>query len=232
MHYVEDKFDFFDLNAGCPANNIIRQGAGADLMQKQELLLKMLNELIKNTNKPITLKYRLGINEKKENFKEIGKKAEDIGVSMITLHARYANQGYSGNANWDKIKELKESLNIPITGNGDVRSPEDAKRMTDKTNCDYVMIGRWAIGNPFCFKQVNDFFNKKSYKKTSDSDKLKAFLVYLENAKKYNVSFARIKIQAMQFSKGIKSSVELRTNIASTKNENELMKEINSFLKK
>jgi nifR3 family TIM-barrel protein len=232
MHIVEDKFNFFDLNAGCPANNIIGQGAGADLMQKPDLLLKMLSEIIKNTNKPVTLKYRLGINEKKENFLEIGKSAEDLGVSMITIHARYASQGYSGNANWKKITELKEKLNTPITGNGDIWRAEDGKRMLDETGCDYAMIGRFAMGNPKVFTQLNDYYKKGEYTKTTDEQKLRDYLTYFEEAKKYNTPFARLKIQAMQFTKGIKGGVNLRREIAHTKNDAQIIKSIKTFLEK
>ncbi|MFP4567727.1 MAG: tRNA dihydrouridine synthase [Candidatus Woesearchaeota archaeon] len=229
MHIVEDKFEFFDLNAGCPANNIIGQGAGCELMQKPTVLLKMLSEIIKNTNKPVTLKYRLGINTHKENFLEIGKQAEDIGVSMITLHARYASQGYSGKANWTKIKDLKEKLNTPITGNGDIWQAEDGRKMLDETKCDYTMIGRFAMGNPRAFTQLNDYYNKGEYTPTTDKDKLQDFLKYYEETKKYNIHFERIKIQAMQFTKGIRGGVKLRTEIAKAKNEEQIIKSVKAF---
>lgn len=232
LEVVEEKFDFFDFNAGCPANNIIGQGAGADLLGKPVLLKKMLKEIIDNTNKPVTLKYRLGLTKRKENFLEIGRMAEDLGISMITLHARHANQRYSGTAKWDRIKLLKEKVNIPVTGNGDVRSPEDAKNLLQRTSCDYVMIGRWARGNPFCFKQVNEFLDKGNYKEISAKEKLNELLRYMREAKKYNVVFPRIKIQAMQFSKGIKGSVELRKKLSEAKKEEQIIKSVKSFLNK
>lgn len=232
LNIVEDKFDFFDLNSGCPANNIIGQGAGAELMGKPNLLKKMLQEIINNTNKPVTLKYRLGINKHKENFLELGKMAEDLGISMITLHARYMNQRYAGTAKWDRIKKLKEKINIPITGNGDIKSPEDARRMLDKTNCDYTMIGRWARGNPWCFKQLNDYINKGKYKEITKKTKINGFLEYSKEAKKYDVPFARLKIQAMQYTKGINGSVNLRKKIAEAKNEEQIIKSMKNFIKK
>lgn len=232
MHYVEDKFDFFDLNAGCPATNIMGQGAGVELMNKPALLMKMLDKIISNTNKPVTLKYRLGANKKKENFIDIGKRAEDMGASMITLHARHANQRYSGTAKWDRIKQLKEKLNIPITGNGDIKNPEDATRMLNETKCDYTMIGRWARGNPWCFKQINDYYKHGKYEQIKPKTKIKGFLEYVKDANKFNVPFARVKIQAMQFTKGITKSVNLRVKIAEAKNKEEIIKSMKEFIKK
>ncbi len=232
MNIVENKFEFFDLNAGCPATNIMGQGAGVDLMNKPALLLKMLAKIISNTNKPVTLKYRLGANKKKENFLDIGKQAEDLGIDMITLHARHANQRYSGTAKWDRIKLLKEKLNIPITGNGDITSPEDATRMLNETNCDYTMIGRWARGNPWAFKQLNDYFNTGKYTQIKPKTKINGFLEYVQDARNFNVPFARVKIQAMQFTKGITKSVHLRKKIADAKQEEEIIKNMKEFIKK
>ncbi|MCC7574630.1 tRNA-dihydrouridine synthase [Candidatus Woesearchaeota archaeon] len=229
MNYTEN-FDFIDFNAGCPANNIIGQEAGADLLSKPVLLKKMLQEIINNTNKPVTLKYRLGINKNNETYLKIGKMAEDLGVSMITLHARYADQGYSGIANWEKIKNLKEKINIPVTGNGDINKAEKAKDMFKETSCDHVMIGRWAMGNPWCFNQVKSYLEKNSYSTITETKKLKGFLKYVKEAKKYEVPLPRIRIQAMQFTKGIKKGAELRKNIATSKEEEQIINTITDFL--
>lgn len=232
MHIVEDKFEFFDLNAGCPATNITGQGAGGDLLGKPALLEKMLSELINSTNKPVTLKYRIGLNKRKENFLEIGKKAQDLGVDMIALHARHVNQRYSGTAKWDRIKLLKEKLDIPVTGNGDITSPENARRMLEETKCDYAMIGRWTRGNPWCFRQINEYMKTGKYEEVPDKIKVKGFLTYANNVKEYNISFARLKIQAMQFTKGVRGGVELRKNISHAKTRDELIQSVNSFIKK
>lgn len=232
MYLVEDKFDFFDLNAGCPATNIMGQGAGADLMGRPSVLFDMLSKIIGNTNKPVTLKYRLGLNKHKENFLSIGKRAEDLGVSMVTLHARHANQRYSGTAKWDRIKKLKEYLNIPVTGNGDISSPELARDMLDKTGCDYAMVGRWSRGNPWCFKQISEYMNTGKYSSIDPDIKIRGFLKYAKDAKQFNVSFARLKIQAMQFTKGVPSSTPLRLEIAGAKCEEEIIKSMNDFLEK
>ncbi len=232
IELIDDKFEFYDFNSGCPANNILGQGAGGELMGNPKLLIEMLEKIIKHTNKPVTLKYRLGLNKHKENFLEIGKQAEDIGIDMITLHARHVNQRYSGTAKWDRIKKIKEKLNIPITGNGDIKKPEDAKKMMNNTKCDYTMIGRWARGNPYCFKQLIEYEKKGKYEEIKPATKLKGFLKYAQDAKEREVGFARIKIHAMQYTKGITGSVELRKKIAKSKNREQIIKSFKDFIKK
>ncbi|MGH1566143.1 MAG: tRNA-dihydrouridine synthase, partial [Nitrosopumilus sp.] len=143
---------------------------------------------------------------------------------MITLHPRTVSQGYSGNADWKMIKELKEISNIPIVGNGDILTPEDAKTLIDETNCDYVMIGRGAMGNPFLFEQINDYLKTASYKEYSFNDRLDSFFDYLHLTTQYKIKFANIKSQAMRFTKGMNGGSRLRSKITFTKNIEELEK--------
>ncbi|MFB5606598.1 MAG: tRNA-dihydrouridine synthase, partial [Candidatus Nitrosomaritimum yanchengensis] len=125
-------------------------------------------------------------------------------------------------ADWDMIKELKEISSIPIVGNGDITTPEDAKNMIDKTNCDYVMIGRGAMGNPFLFEQINDFLKTGTYQEYSFRDKLDSFFEYIQLSKNYKIKFANIKGQAMRFTKGISGGAKVRSKITFTKNIEEL----------
>jgi tRNA-dihydrouridine synthase B len=219
---VEPYFDVIDFNMGCPAPHITNQMAGAALLQKPEFNEKLFTKLVDAVNKPITLKMRAGVSEKDcYLFKSIGKLAENCGVSMLTLHPRTVKQGYSGKADWTKIKELKESVNIPVVGNGDITSPEDAKRMIEETGCDYVMIGRSARGNPTIFKQVNDYFNKGSYE-FNPLDQVNFGLKYLKYTEKYNIKFAQIRSQSMQFTRGIEGGGEFRLKLGQSKNITEI----------
>ena len=146
---VEPYFDIIDYNMGCPAPHITQQMAGGALLQEVNLTQKIFSTLVNAVKKPVTLKIRSGVTDaSKFLFREIAEIAEDEGIQMITLHPRTVSQGYSGTADWDLIKELKQISNIPIVGNGDIVTPEDAKTMFDNTNCDYVMVGRGAMGNP------------------------------------------------------------------------------------
>ena len=225
---VEPFFDIIDYNMGCPAPHITQQMAGGALLQEVNLTQQIFNTLVNSVKKPVTLKIRSGVTDaSKFLFREIAEIAEDEGIRMITLHPRTVSQGYSGTADWDMIKELKEISSIPIVGNGDITTPEDAKNMIDSTNCDYVMIGRGAMGNPFLFEQINDYLKTNSYKEYSFKDRLDSFFDYLHLTSQYKIKFANIKGQAMRFTKGIKGGSKLRSKITLSKNIEELEKIMN-----
>lgn len=221
---VEPYFDIIDFNMGCPAPHITNQMAGAALLQKPEHNKLLFSKLVNAVNKPITLKMRSGTGANNcYLWKPIAKIAEDCGIKMITLHPRTISQGYSGKADWSLIKDLKETVNVPVVGNGDIRKPEDAKRMLEETGCDYVMIGRGAMGNPQIFRQTNEFLKKGSYTETSLNNKISSVFKYLEYTKNYpTIRFAQIRTQAMQFTKGIEEGGELRVKIGKTKNIEEI----------
>ena len=222
---VEPYFDIIDYNMGCPAPHVTKQMAGGALLQEVNLTQQIFQTLVNAVKKPVTLKIRSGVTDaSKFLFREIAEIAEDEGIQMITLHPRTVNQGYSGNADWTMIKELKEISNIPIVGNGDIVTPEDAKIMIDKTNCDYVMIGRGAMGNPFLFEQINDYLKTNTYKEYSFHDRLDSFFNYLHLTNQYKIKFANIKSQAMRFTKGMKGGSKLRSKITFSKDIEELEK--------
>ena len=226
---VEPYFDIIDYNMGCPAPHITRQMAGGALLQEVNLTQQIFATLVNAVKKPVTLKIRSGVTEtSKFLFREIAEIAEDEGIQMITLHPRTVSQGYSGHSDWNMIKELKEISNIPIVGNGDITTPEDAKTMIDYTGCDYVMIGRGAMGNPFLFEQINDFLKTNSYHEYSFKDRLNSFFDYLHLTNEYKIKFANIKGQAMRFTKGMKGGSNLRSKITLTKNIVELEKIMNN----
>jgi tRNA-dihydrouridine synthase len=166
---------------------------------------------------------RMGVTEENKSlFLEIAKIAEQEGIQMITLHPRTVSQGYSGHSDWNMIKKLKQNVSVPVVGNGDITSPEIAKKVLDYTDCDYVMVGRGAMGNPFIFEQINDYLECGSYKKYSLTDRLGAFVTYLELTENYNIRFANIKQQAIRFTKGTVGGAQLRNKISTTKNIDEL----------
>jgi len=222
---VEPYFDIIDYNMGCPAPHITQQMAGGALLQEQNLTKQIFSTLVRTVKKPVTLKIRLGVTEASRYlFKDIAEIAEDEGIQMITLHPRTVSQGYSGNADWNMIKELKEITRIPIVGNGDIITPEDAEKMLNETNCDYVMIGRGAMGNPFLFEQINDYLKTGRYEKYSFKNRIDSFFEYLDLTKQYKIKFANIKGQAMRFTKGMKGGSKLRSKITFTKNIDDLEK--------
>jgi len=222
---VEPYFDIIDYNMGCPAPHITQQMAGGALLQQTNLTQQIFQTLVNAVKKPVTLKIRSGVTDtSKFLFREIAQIAEDEGIQMITFHPRTISQGYSGHADWTMIKELKEISSIPIVGNGDITTPEDAKEMFDETGCDYVMIGRGAMGNPFLFEQINDYLKTNSYQEYSFNDRLDSFFDYLYLTSNYKIKFTNIKSQAMRFTKGIKDGSKLRSKITFSKNIQELEK--------
>ena len=225
---VEPYFDIIDYNMGCPAPHITQQMAGGALLQEVNLTQQIFSTLVNAVKKPVTLKIRSGVTDaSKFLFRDIAEIAEDEGIQMITFHPRTVSQGYSGNADWNLIKELKEISSIPIVGNGDITTPEDAKNMIDNTNCDYVMIGRGAMGNPFLFEQINDYLKTNSYNEYSFKDRLDSFFDYLHLTNQYKIKFAHIKGQAMRFTKGMNGGSKLRSKITLSKIIEELEKIMN-----
>lgn len=225
---VEPYFDIIDYNMGCPAPHVTKQMAGGALLQEVNLTQQIFQTLVNAVKKPVTLKIRSGVTDaSKFLFRDIAEIAEDEGIQMITFHPRTVNQGYSGNADWTMIKELKEISSIPVVGNGDILTPEDAKTMIDQTDCDYVMIGRGAMGNPFLFEQINDYLKTGTYKEYSFRDRLDSFFSYLHLTNQYKIKFSNIKSQAMRFTKGMKGGSKLRSKITFSKNTEELEKIMN-----
>lgn len=158
---VKRRANILDFNLGCPVTKILKKGSGAALLKKPEKIRKILVKLVKSVNIPVTAKIRSGINEADINAVEIAKLCEDAGVVAITVHARTLKQGFSGKPNWDVIRKVKQNVNIPVIGNGGIRSAIDVKNMLDYTNCDFVMVGTATINNPFIFYQASHYLKTK-----------------------------------------------------------------------
>ena len=216
-------FDVIDYNMGCPAPHITKQMAGGALLQNSSLTQEIFRTLVNTVKRPISLKMRIGVDaSNKLLFQDIAKIAEREGIKMITLHPRTVSQGYSGHSDWDMIKKLKQTVSVPIVGNGDITSPEIAKKVLNYTGCDYVMVGRGAMGNPFIFEQINDYLEFGTDKKYTSHDKLEAFVQYMEATTDYKIRFVNIKQQAIRFTKGMIGGSVLRSRLSTAKNVDEL----------
>jgi tRNA-dihydrouridine synthase B len=229
-NYENVKPNMFDFNFGCPVRRIMNQGAGSALLKRPSKIGEIIRAMRDSTDLPISAKIRLGLTPKSADYLKIAKIIEQNGADMLIVHARYQSQGYSGKADWDKLKEIKENLNIPVVGNGDVVDEISAKKMLDHTGCDFIMIGRATMGNPFIFKRINSYLDNG--KLLQQENKLSLFIEYLELAKKYNVKSSLIKMQAMYFTKGVSGSNILRNKISSTSGISEIYEIFKSYFDK
>ena len=221
---VAPHFDVVDYNMGCPAPHITRQMAGGALLQHEGLTRRILRTLVGAAGRrPVTLKVRAGVTDGgRRAFLGIARAAEEEGVAMITLHPRTVSQGYSGRSDWSLIAELKRTVGIPVVGNGDIGAPEDARDMIEQTGCDYVMIGRAAMGNPFIFEQVNDLLSRGSYRAYGAADRAAAFLEYAEAAARFGIRLQALRMQAMRFARGMHGASRLRPLLAAARGAGEI----------
>lgn len=229
---VEDEADFIDVNFGCPSACVNSNDSGAILLKDPKNVGKIIEKLVKNIDKPITAKIRLGY--KKTTYNEVAKEIQDAGASVLAVHGRTAEQKYTGVANWDAIKEIYENIDIPLIGNGDISKVEDIDKYY-KSHCDALMIGRAAIGNPAIFDEFSTYYNTKK-KNPLNSDEIKErqkklFLKYVEKINKYEVynKNRRIQRQAMWFFKGLEGVRELRLKISQQKDINKIIQEVKNF---
>jgi len=228
--YIEENFhpDIIDINMGCPVPKVaIKNQAGSALLKDPEQIYKIVKAIVENTNTPITIKIRSGWDDNHINAVEVAKKAELAGASAIAIHGRTRSQGYSGKANWDIIKKVKDAVNIPVIGNGDIKTIEDAKRMLEETKCDAVMIGRATLGNPWFIKECVQYIeNDKIINKPTNKEKVEMIKTHYNLLKKYTNeknALLEIRSHALWYLKGIPGVKETKNKIVQAKTEKEFM---------
>lgn len=229
------KPDIIDINMGCPVPKVaIKNQAGSALLKNPGKIEEIVTSVVNSVNVPVTVKIRSGWDEKNINAVEVAKRIERAGASAITIHARTRAQGYSGKADWDLIKKVKEAVNIPVIGNGDVTSAYLAKKMLDETGCDAVMIGRGVLGNPWLIKECVEYLEKGNIiKDPSPKEKiemLKRHYKLLVSSTSEKQAILEIRMHALWYIKGLPSSARIKNEICKCKTSEELFNILDNYL--
>ena len=234
---VEDKMhpDIIDINMGCPVPKVaIKSQAGSALLKNPDKIKEIVSAVVKAVSVPVTVKIRSGWDANSVNAVEVAKVIEEAGASAITVHGRTRAQGYSGNADWNIIKQVKEMVSIPVIGNGDVTSAEKAKEMLDFTGCDAVMIGRGVLGNPWLIKECVSYLDSGIIPpKPSAREKiemLKRHYQLLVDSTSEKQAILEIRTHALWYIKGMPKSAYIKNEICETKNSEDLFKILNDYL--
>jgi len=214
-HVLDHKPDFIDINMGCPAPKIVNNGSGSALMKTPEIAQQIAKTVVENANGlPVSVKMRKGWDENYLTAVELAKRCEAVGVSFITVHARTRQQMYQPGIDLDIIKAVKQAVNIPVIGNGDITCPEDAIRMMDYTGCDYVMVGREALSRPWIFRQIKEALDGKTVSADlSVSERMELLLWHVKQLCEVNGEYLGMKKsrgQAALYMKGLRGAAHLR----------------------
>ena len=234
--YIEEnmKPDVIDINMGCPVPKVaVRSQAGSALLKSPDKVYEIVKKVVESVSVPVTVKIRSGWDSKSINAVEIAKICEKAGASAITIHPRTRAQGYGGSADWNIIKQVKESVNIPVIGNGDIKNCYDAKRMLYETNCDAVMIARGVLGNPWLIKEIVEYLEKgKEPDMVTYNDRLDMIIKhanYLLSIKPEKVAMLEMRTHAAWYLKGIPNSNKIKEKVFAVNTKEELFAIINQY---
>lgn len=224
--------DIIDINMGCPAPKVTKNGDGSKLLLDLDKVYEIVKAVVEVSTVPITVKIRKGWDQDHIVAVEAAKIIEKAGASAITIHGRTRSEFYSGNADWDIIRQIKDAVNIPVIGNGDVKTPEDAKKMIDETQCDGVMISRGSLGNPWIFEQVNDYLENGKYREISLEEKEQNLLQHIElevEEKGENTAIKEMRKHVCYYIKGEKDASEFRNRVNHLETKEEVFEAIKKY---
>ena len=226
--------NLIDINMGCPAPKVVKNGDGSKLMLDIELSRKIIQAVVENSSVPVTVKIRKGWDKDHINCIEFAKMAEQAGACAITIHGRTRDEFYSGTADWEIIKKLKQEVSIPVIGNGDIKSPQDALKMFEYAGVDGIMIGRAAIGNPWIFMQIQEYLQNGKIIEISNEKRLKIILEHIELQVEElgeNTGIKEMRKHMTYYLKGLKDASAIRQKINTIETQKELVECITEYFK-
>ena len=232
--YVSGFADIIDINMGCPATKVVKNGDGSKLLLDLPKAKSIMETVVKNSSVPVTLKFRAGWDKDHIVAEDVAKIAEEVGISAITIHGRTRSEYYLGKANLEIIKKVKESVNIPVIGNGDIIDEISAKEMFQKTGVDGIMIGRGSFGNPWIFREIKYYLETgKFLEKPSNKEKLEIIKEHIDLAikEKGEIAIKELRKHIAWYVKGLKNSSEFRNNINKIETRKELEKALEEYFK-
>ena len=230
--YVSKMADIVDINMGCPAPKVVKNGDGSKLLLDLDQAKKVMKAVVKNSNVPVTLKFRKGWDKDNIVAVELAKIAENVGVSAITIHGRTRSEFYSGIADWNIIKQVKQAVHIPVIGNGDVIDGKSALRMFEETGVDGIMIGRGSFGNPWIFKEIKHFLETgEKLTEPSKQEKLQIIRRHIKLAveEKGEIAVKELRKHIAWYTKNLKNSSEFRSSINQIDTEEELIQRLEEY---